>query len=244
MRKMVFITVILAALLSIMAATALAADGDPVKGKTLWEQKNCKSCHGPNGEGKYAGPRAGDTRLPADWIKQVRTPRANMPSFKDTQVSDQDLTDMLAYMKTLQAPASFTAITYTAQPTDMPGKVLFNQKRCVACHGDGTGLIKTRFTDKGRTVAAADVIKQLRTPAQNMPSFAVTQVSDADAGQIADWLKTLATAAPAAATTSAPAATTTLPKSGDQLPLGLIVVAGLAMIVTGAGVRYLARHKA
>jgi mono/diheme cytochrome c family protein len=170
-----------------------------------------------------------------------------MPAYSATQVADQDVADMLAYMKTLKAPASFTAVTFTPQASDPPGKVLYNQKECVACHGgaDPSNFLKTRFTDKGRTLAAADVIKQLRTPAANMPMFSATQVTDADAGQIADWFNTLlkaAAAAPAATTTTAaPAA---LPKSGDQLPIGLIVVVGLGLVATGIGVRYVARRSA
>ncbi len=230
LRKVLMIGAVLALLLAFGVGAALAAD-DAVKGKTLWEAKNCKSCHGALGEGKYAGVRAGDTRVAADWVKQARTPRANMPAYVAAQVSDQDLADMLAYMKTLTAPASFTAVTYTAAATDMPGKVLFNQKRCVACHGDGTGLVKTRFTDKGLTVTPAAVLKQLRTPAANMPMFAATQVTDADAASIAAWLVTLA----------APAV---LPKTGDQLPLGQIVLVGLVLLAVGAGVRLFARRSA
>jgi cytochrome c551/c552 len=94
----------------------------------------------------------------------------------------------------------------------MPGKVLFNQKRCVACHGsDPSGFIKARFTDKGRTVAVADVLKQLRTPFQKMPMFSITQVSDEQAGQIADYYRSLQPAvvpAPAAAAAPAPAPAT------------------------------------
>ena len=190
-RRALFVASVLTLGFVLAAGTALAqGSGDPVKGKTLWEAKNCKSCHGPNGEGKYAGPRAGDGKTAADWIKQARTPRQNMPAYDEKHISDQDLTDMTAYMQTVAKPASFTPVAYTPAANDLPGKVLFNQKRCVACHGaDPSGFVKSRFTDKGRTVAAADVIKQLRTPAQNMPMFSATQVSDAEAGQIAEYLK-------------------------------------------------------
>jgi len=57
------------------------------------------------------------------------------------------------------------------------------------------------------------------------------QVSDADAGLIADWLKPLA----------APAA---LPKTGDQLPLGQIVLGGLGLVALGIRVRFFARRTA
>lgn len=240
LRKTLFVGA-LVLVLTVMAVPAFAqgGDGDPVKGKTLWEANNCKSCHGANGEGKYAGPRAGDGKTAADWIKQARTPRANMPAYDVVHVSDFDLTDMWAYMQTLAKPAAFTAVAFTPAAGDSQGKILFNQKRCVACHGaDPSGFVKARFTNNGRTVTAADVIKQLRTPASKMPTFGATQVSDTDAGQIADYLKSLA--APAAA-----AAPTTLPTAGgptSATPFVLLVV-GIAVLGMGLGTFALARKR-
>ena len=239
LRKMFAVSMLLAAMLVLFAGTALAqGDGNADKGKTLWEANLCKSCHGANGEGKYAGPLAGTTRTAEEVIKQARTPRANMPAFDAVHVSDMDLTDMWAYLRTLSKPASFTPTTYTAAASDMPGKVLFNQKRCVACHGsDPSGFVKARFTNNGRTVSAAAVIKQLRTPFQKMPMFNTTKVSDEQAGQIADYLKSLAAAAPAAGA----AAPKTLPTAGGQLPWavfpGLVILIGVLVIGAGMALR-------
>ena len=236
LRKIFFVGGVLVLMLALFGSTVLAAgDGNPHKGKELWAANNCKSCHGANGEGKYAGPRAGDGKTAADWIKQARTPRANMPAFDAVHVSDMDLTDMWAYMQTLPKPASFTPVAYTPKAGDPEGKILFNQKRCVACHGsDPSGFIKARFTDKGRTVTVEAILKQLRTPFQKMPMFNATQVSDVQAGQVADYLKSLVKAAPAAATGAAPK---TLPVAGGQLTPGILsvalIVAGLAVFGLG-----------
>jgi LPXTG-motif cell wall-anchored protein len=228
MRKALVVGVVLALLTILVAGTALAA-GDAANGKTLWAAKNCKSCHGANGEGKYFLPVAGTTLTADAWLKEVRTPAAAMPAYSTTQVSDQDVADMQAYMQTLTKPASFTPITYTPAPDDLPGKVLYNQKGCVACHtgADPGPFLKARFADKGRTLAAADVIKQLRTPAANMPMFNPTQVSDAEATQIAEYFQAALAATLAAA---APAPTTTLPKTGDQFPVGQMLLVGLALV--------------
>ena len=236
-RKMFVVSILLSVMLVLIAGSALAqGGGDPVKGKTLWDANLCKSCHGPNGEGKYAAPLAGTTRTLDEVVKQVRTPRANMPAFDDKHIADQDLKDIWAYMQTLTKPASFTPTTYTAAAGDMPGKVLLNQKRCVACHGsDPSGFIKARFTDKGRTVAVADVLKQLRTPFQKMPMFSTTQVSDEQAGQIADYYRSLQ---PAVVPAPAPAPAT-LPKSGGQSPWAalplVLMVAGVGLLGMGVG---------
>jgi len=116
----------------------------------------------------------------------------------------------------------------------------------VACHGaDPSGFIKARFTDKGRTVAVADVIKQLRTPFQRMPMFSTTQVSDEQAGQIADYYRSLQPAVvPAAAAAATPAA---LPTAGGQSPWAalpwVLVAAGVAMLGIGVGTLAVARKR-
>jgi kynurenine formamidase/mono/diheme cytochrome c family protein len=195
MERKTFLAVALLALaLSLVAGIAFAQiTGDPAKGKVAWASRSCKNCHGVMGEGKYASPRAGDG-MPADyWIKQVRTPRAQMPAFSADQIADQDIADMQAYMQTLSKPASFNPVQYEAKPEDLPGKALFHQKRCVACHGDPPYFpVQTRFIDQGRAVTAEAVLKQLRTPARFMPMYGSNQVSDAEAGQMADFMKAIA----------------------------------------------------
>jgi mono/diheme cytochrome c family protein len=232
-RKLWFAMASVLIMLGLLTSVAFAQAGDVDRGKQLWaEVKLCKNCHGANGEGLYAAPRAGDGMSLDAWIKQVRTPRANMPAFNDAQVSDQEIADMWEYMQTLSKPASFTPKQYTAGPNDHPGLVLVNQKRCVACHGDYSQTLKFRFVAQNRTVIdAATVIKQLRTPAQNMPAFSAAQVSDEQAAQIAVYLQTRLDEVRAAA----PA---TLPKSGGESSVSglsiLLLLSGLAMLLLGA----------
>ena len=118
--------------------------------------------------------------------------------------------------------------------------MLVNQKRCVACHGDYAQTLKFRFVARNRTtIDAATVIKQLRTPAQNMPSFRATQVSDEQAAQIAAYLQTRLDEVRAASSASAP---TTLPVSGAEKPFSpwsaLLLVVGLTMVVIGLAHRW------
>lgn len=232
-------------LLVLLAATVSAqGTGDPVKGKATWDQANCKSCHGANGEGKYAGPRAGDGKTAADWIKQVRTPRANMPTYSTAQISDTAITDMWAYMQTLPKPASFTPVSTTVPAGALPGQQVMVDKRCVACHANVQAFVKARFVDQNREVTAEVVMKQLRTPARNMPMFNTTQVTDAQAAQVADFMKAQAVALRASAavtptvapkptpkpiTAPAPAA---LPKTGGEL--SLLALGGLSLLGLGA----------
>jgi LPXTG-motif cell wall-anchored protein len=239
--------IVLLALSVLFAVTAAAqGTGDPANGKTQWAARNCKSCHGDNGEGKYAGPRAGDGLAADVWIKQVHTPRANMPAYTTAQISDTVITDMWAYMQTLPKPASFTPVSTTVPAGALPGHQVMVDERCVACHGNVQAFVKSRFVDQNRDVTTDVVLKQLRTPARNMPMFSATQVTDPQAAQIADYLKaqtvivkaaaqvtpttpvtatrpvtatTPVTATKVTTPTAAAAAPATMPKTGADLSL-------------------------
>jgi mono/diheme cytochrome c family protein len=236
--KMWFLLGTLLVALGMVTSIAYADAGDPARGEHLWvDVQLCKACHGLQGEGLYAAPRAGDGKSLADWIKQVRTPRANMPSFNAAQVSDQEIADMWEYMQTLPKPAGFTPKVFSPAPGDSPGLVLVNQKRCVACHGDFTSVLKFRFVAQNRTVVdAATVIRQLRAPAKNMPAFSATQVTDEEAAQIAAYLQVRLDEVSASG-----AAPTTLPVTGGERPSApwplALLIAGASLLATGLAVR-------
>ena len=246
LRKIWYIVAVVMIMLGLVTSVASADAGDAARGKHLWQDvKFCKNCHGLNGEGAFAGPRAGDGKSLDAWITQVRTPRANMPHFTDVQVSDQEIADMWEYMQTLTKPTFFTPKQYELSANASAGEKLTADKRCVACHGDYSGTLKFRFVAKGRTtIDAAVVIKQLRTPAQNMPAFSATQVTDDQAAQIAAYLQTRLDAV--ASASGVAAAPNTLPATGgaqpvSSLPLTLVLI-GVAML--GAGVLSKSRHAA
>jgi LPXTG-motif cell wall-anchored protein len=160
-----------------------------------------------------------------------------MPAYAAGQLSDADITDMWAYMQTLAKPASFTPTVFKIEASDPAGKALMAEKRCVACHANPAAFVKSRFVDQKREVTTEAVLKQLRTPAKMMPVYSATQVTDAQAAQIADFLKSQATAAaaPAAAPAPAPAA---LPKTGAPL----LALAGVAALAVAGGIALRSRR--
>ncbi len=219
---------IIALLLGQTAAVVLAAPPaqNPDNGKAAWEQALCKNCHGAAGEGMWAGPLAGSDKTAEEWVTQVRTPRNRMPHFSAEKVSDQTVIDMHAYLTSLAKPAAFTPAD-AGLPADAPaGQQLLVEKRCVACHTT-TGPIKG-FMDRGETPTAAVVITQLRTPRNNMPMFAVEQVSDEEAGLIAEFLASQVSAPPS------------LPATGSSGPSGwllVLVVVGGGLMLAGLALR-------
>jgi hydroxylamine dehydrogenase len=83
--------------LLLVASPADAAD----EGERLFVLKGCIGCHGVGGHGG-AGPDLAGTELSPDQFRQqVRAPRAQMPPFPPTVVSDDELGKIRAYLKTL-----------------------------------------------------------------------------------------------------------------------------------------------
>jgi mono/diheme cytochrome c family protein len=219
--------VVLLALLGLTAAVALAAPPtqDPNNGKTLWEQNLCKNCHGDAGEGKWAGPLAGSDKTAEEFISQVRSPRQRMPHFSAEKVPDQTIIDMHAYLTSLPKPESFTPADAGLAADAHPGQQLIVQKRCVACHTT-TGPVKP-FADRGETPTAEAVITQLRTPKNNMPMFAVEQVSDEEAAVIAEFL----------ASQMSPGALPQTGGSGSSATLVVLLLLGGGLLLTGVALR-------
>lgn len=93
-------------------ATAAAATGDATKGKAVFASASCAGCHGANGEGGI-GPNLHTADGPKSWtldqfstaLRKGQSPKgplkAPMPQFAPEAVSDADVANLHAYIKTL-----------------------------------------------------------------------------------------------------------------------------------------------
>ncbi len=94
-----------ALLLAGAAAAQSTATGNADNGKRLFLRDGCWQCHGYAGQGGRDGARIAATSLnAAGLIRYVRRPTGAMPAFTEKVASDQELTDIWAYLKTLPAP--------------------------------------------------------------------------------------------------------------------------------------------
>ena len=92
----------LAAILSTATLVAQAPTGDAANGKRLFVKDGCYECHGYAGQGGFAGARIADIELKAKGlIAYVRAPAGQMPAYKEKVISDQELTDVWAYLESL-----------------------------------------------------------------------------------------------------------------------------------------------
>jgi len=95
-----------AALLLSAAATANSQTtaGNAENGKRLFTKEGCYFCHGTVGQGGRDGARIGATALNLQgFTRYVRAPAGAMPAFTDKLLSDQQLADIYAYLKSLPA---------------------------------------------------------------------------------------------------------------------------------------------
>lgn len=87
-----------------------APPGSAERGKKLYMQQLCHTCHGTLGQGgdRGSGPKIYPNPFPFPaFVMQVRKPRQLMPPYTDKHVSDQDLADMYHYLfSTKPSPAA------------------------------------------------------------------------------------------------------------------------------------------
>jgi mono/diheme cytochrome c family protein len=103
--KVAFLIVTAAALILAGVATAQAPAGNVDNGKRLFLRDGCWECHGYAGQGGRDGARIAATALNAQGlIRYVRRPAGAMPAFTEKVATDQELTDIWSYLKTLPAP--------------------------------------------------------------------------------------------------------------------------------------------
>ena len=102
---------------------ALAAQNPPPgnveNGKRLFVKETCYYCHGYAGQGGRDGARIAATSLTADaLIRYVRRPAGAMPAFTEKVLSDQELRDIYAYLKSLPVAKSAKDIPLLNQLRD------------------------------------------------------------------------------------------------------------------------------
>ena len=93
-------------------AQAAAPAGDVAKGKTSFERTGCWQCHGLQGQGGREGPRIASP-VPMAWpalSRFVRTTKGDMPPYTEKVLSNQELADIDAYLRSIPPAPDFKTI--------------------------------------------------------------------------------------------------------------------------------------
>ncbi len=93
-----------------------ATSGTAATGKKLYADYYCYACHGTEGQGGRDGSRIAPNPPPFDSLRAlVRKPSGNMPAYTSRVVSDQELADIYAFLRTIQQPPSLKSIPLLSQ---------------------------------------------------------------------------------------------------------------------------------
>jgi mono/diheme cytochrome c family protein len=102
MKTITFITVVLA---GAAAFAQQAPAGNVENGKKQYLRAGCWECHGYAGQGGRDGARLADTALStAQLTRYVRKPTGAMPAYIDKVMTDSELADIWAYLKSMPTP--------------------------------------------------------------------------------------------------------------------------------------------
>jgi len=83
-------------------AGSVGPGGNVENGKKLFTANTCYYCHGTVGQGGVAGARVAQVARNAQgFIRYVRRPTGAMPAYTEKVISDQQLTDIYAYLRSL-----------------------------------------------------------------------------------------------------------------------------------------------
>jgi mono/diheme cytochrome c family protein len=177
--------------------------GDPQKGKLNFESQGCNKCHGSLGEGlstpgqKGGVPRIASTSLAlSDFVQLVRHPKGQMPAFDSAKISDSDLADVHAFLKSL-APQTKQE-TITAGDAKI-GQNLYITDGCYECHGyQGQGATQTGGARLGPPqIPLSGFISYVRQPSAQMPPYTLKVISDQDLAHIYSFLQSVPKPPPA-----------------------------------------------
>jgi ubiquinol-cytochrome c reductase cytochrome c subunit len=97
--------IVIGAMLFAGMVRAQDAVGNAEAGKRIYMKNGCYQCHGTVGQGTIAGARIGPPPLSAQGlIRYVRRPAGQMPAFTEKVMTDRELNDVYAYLKSIPPP--------------------------------------------------------------------------------------------------------------------------------------------
>lgn len=120
---------------------ALDEPGDAERGHKLLSEKRCLDCHAVGDQGGRNGPELSkwaSYRNPVSWVQAMwnhaQPMQASMAArgLAWPQFAGNDMADLMAYVRTL-APNPHSHV-YLRHADSGAGRLLFQQKGCVACH--------------------------------------------------------------------------------------------------------------
>jgi len=94
------------------ARGVVSTAGNAQNGKRIYASYGCYECHGREGQGsKLTGPRiAPDPTEFSAFVQYIRQPAGQMPPYTSKVLSDTELADIYAFLKSLPQPLAAKSI--------------------------------------------------------------------------------------------------------------------------------------
>ena len=184
------------------AQTAASAtpQGNVQNGKQVFTTQGCYKCHGSDAQGlsgrSDSGPRIAPSRLGlAAFVRFVRNPTGAMLPFAPQDVSDSDLTDVFAFLRSLGQTSQAAAL---APGNAQNGQRFFHDDGCYQCHGmQGQGASQTGGSRIGPPqIDFPAFLSYVRQPTNQMPPYTSKAVPDSEMNDIYAYLKSIPLATP------------------------------------------------
>lgn len=174
------------------AAKSKDAASDVGNGKLVYISAGCVACHGADGKGTAAAPRIAPPPLPLeDLLPYVRKPSGKMPAVSKSAVSDAQLADIYAFLKSFGPVASADATAGPSIGDAAKGKKLFTADGCYQCH-DYQGIGAATGPRIGPPpIPLSSFLRYVRAPSGNMPPYTAKIIADQDLADIYAYLKSL-----------------------------------------------------
>jgi mono/diheme cytochrome c family protein len=120
------------------SAQGQGAAGDPVNGAAVFRFGNtsCSNCHGNGAIGGWGPDLAGRGITVAQAVRAIRKPLWRMPAFVESQLSDKEIIDMVAYWNSLPLTKEVGKWRFgPVQQGPWGQQLATNIVGCVNCHG-------------------------------------------------------------------------------------------------------------
>jgi cytochrome c553 len=144
--------------------------GKTEAGKSFWQAQMCQYCHGVQAEGAWGPDLAGRGLSEAQMKRALRQPYGLMPAYTETQVSDQTIADLQAFLATLPKAEQFGPWRWQSPPPDAPeGQRLQSAVGCGQCHEPELAIPRRWLGGVGKDADFAYFSKQIYQHTEKYP---------------------------------------------------------------------------
>ena len=171
---------------------------DLENGQVVWKEAQCVACHGPVALGGI-GPQLASTELSyEDFLHIVRTAVPPKPAYNETQLPDNAVYDIYAWVRTQMPAPQFPEAgvgpesgpaTKAPSPEDVMGMTIWTCRGCDGCHGVFAQGGPEAPTLAGLNYPVEEELARMRSTAATIPEHSPDHISDEIFERLYKWIE-------------------------------------------------------